>query len=82
MIKSIELTEAGANKFNSFFAASAKDGVSMQAVMFELLDVLTDRAGMSESFSYELGGQFTNSGRPEVLNLDAADVTVTEEDDA
>lgn len=81
MITNIELTESGTTKFNNFFSAVAKDGVSMQAVMFELLDVLTDRAGMGESFSYELASQFTNSGRPEILSLEASDVVVTEEAD-
>jgi len=81
MITNVELTESGINKFNSFFALTAKDGVDMQAVMFEMLGVLENRACMSESFSYELHHQFTVSGRPEVLHLDADDVFITEEAD-
>jgi hypothetical protein len=81
MITNIELTETGTTKFNIFFAAAAKEGVSMQAVMFELLDILADRASMGESLSYELGSQYTITGRPEILRLDASDVAVTEESD-
>lgn len=81
MITNIELTERGADKFNTFFAAHARDGVSMQAVMFEMLDVMQDRASMDESLSYELGRQYTSSGNPEVLTLDAEDVLLTTEDD-
>lgn len=79
MITNIELTETGAAKFNSFFAAAAKNGVSMQAVMFELLDILADRASNGESLSYELGSQYTSTGRPEILRLSDSDITVTKE---
>jgi len=81
MITNIELTQSGVGKFNTFFAANAKTGVSMQAVMFEVLDVLQERASMDESLSYELGRQYTISGNPEILTMDATDIAVTEEDD-
>jgi hypothetical protein len=80
MITNIELTQTGADKFNGFFAAHAKDGVSMQAVMFEVLDVLQERASMDESLVYELGRQYTISGNPELLTFGASDVEVTEGD--
>ena len=79
MITNIELTPSGAAKFNSFFADYARAGISMQAVMFEVLDILQERAIMGESLTYELGRQYTVSGNPELLMLTAADVTVTEE---
>lgn len=81
MITNIELTQSGVDKFNTFFAANAKDGTSVQAVMFEMLDVLQERAIMDESLSYELARQYTISGNPALLTLADADVTVTEEDD-
>ncbi len=81
MVTNIELTETGATKFNAFFTNNSKDGVHIQAVMFELLDILADRVSMGESLSYELGSQYTNTGRPEILRLDDQDVSVTEEAD-
>lgn len=81
MITNIELTQSGATKFNQFFADNAKSGVSMQAVMFELLDVIQERATMDETLVYELGSEYTLSGRPELLTLSKDDISVTEEDD-
>lgn len=81
MITSIELTQSGVDKFNTFFAAHAKTGVSMQAVTLEMLDIMQDRASMDESLSYELGRQYTLSGNPEILRLDDTDIRLTIEDD-
>jgi len=81
MITNIELTQSGVEKFNQFFADHAKTGVDMQAVMFELLDVMQERASMDESLVYELGGQYTRSGNPALLTLDIQDISVTEEED-
>ncbi len=81
MITNVELTEAGTAKFNAFFERCAKPGTNMQAVSFELLDKLLDRASVGDALHYELHRQHTNSGNPEVLSLDAADVEVTHEAD-
>lgn len=81
MVTSIELTQADTEAFNDFFSTNAKPGVNMQAVLFEVLDVLADRAGNAESLSYELRSQYTVSGRPELLYLSAEHVTVSEEAD-
>lgn len=81
MITNIELTDSGTEKFNKFFERVAKPGVKLQAVTFELLDILQDRASTGESLDYELGRQYTVTGNPEILNLEAADVSVTEEPD-
>ena len=81
MITNIELKPSGVEKFNRFFSAHAKEGVSMQAVMFEVLDVIQERASMDEALEYELGRQYTISGNPELLTLEPSDITVTEEAD-
>lgn len=81
MITNIELAPSGVEKFNRFFADYAKEGVSMQAVMFEVLDIMQDRVSMDESLVYELGKHFTSTGRPEILTLDSEDISVTEEPD-
>ena len=81
MISSINLTESGVAAFNSFFDRYARQGVSRQAVMFEVLDILTDRAACAETLVYELGARYTTSGRPEMLTLTGADIQVDEQDD-
>jgi hypothetical protein len=81
MITNIELTEAGTAKFNAFFERCAKPGTNMQAVSFELLDKLVDRVSIGDALHYELHRQHTNSGNPELLCLDQADIEVTEESD-
>ncbi len=81
MITNVELNESGTAKFNAFFERHAKPGTNMQAVCFELLDKLLDRAAMGEALHYELHRQHTNSGNPELLFLDASDIIVTEEAD-
>lgn len=75
-IQNISLTETGIEKFNCWFADVARDGVRMDAVMLDALNVIENRAGSGESFSYELHGQFTVSGRPELLILDPDDVEI------
>lgn len=81
MISTLELTESGTAKFNNFFASFAKDGVSIQAVLFEMLDVIQDRAANQESYIYELGHVYTKTGHPELLRLSADDIKITEEED-
>ncbi len=81
MIVNLELTESGSEKFNKFFHDSAKDDINIQAVLFEVLDVMQERAANKESFVYELGHLYTKTGRPEHLHLSPRDVKITEEDD-
>jgi hypothetical protein len=75
-VQNIELTESGVAKFNRFFADVAKNGVRMDAVILDVLNVLESRAENDESFVYELHSQHTVSGRPELLILDSEDVSV------
>lgn len=75
-VQNIELTESGVAKFNLFFFEMAKDAVKIDAVMLDVLNVLESRAQNDESYVYELHSQFTISGRPELLILDAEDVSV------
>ena len=81
MITNVELTDSGTAKFNAFFAAHAKPGTNMQAVSFDLLDKLLDRVSIGDALDYELHRQRTNSGNPEVLSLDAADIQLNEQPD-
>ncbi len=82
MIKNIELTDSGIEKFNKFFSDLAKDGVRIDAVMMEMLGIMEERARAGESMVYELGHQYTNTGNPELLRLDAEDFEIFEEPDA
>ena len=68
-------------KFNGWFADVAKPGTDLQAVLFEMLSILTERAVMGESLSYELHRQHTISGRPEIITIGPEDVEATEVDD-
>jgi len=81
MITNLELNEAGAAKWNAFFAAHAGEKVQLQAATFEMLDCMAERAGLGESFVYELGAQYTNTGRPQLFTLTTDDVEITEEVD-
>lgn len=81
MITTIDLTESGVKKFNGWFADVAKPGTDLQAVLFEMLSILTERAVMGESLSYELHRQHTISGRPEIITIGPEDVETTEVDD-
>ena len=77
----VQLTDSGAAAFNEWFDSVARPAVRREAVCFELLDQLADRVDMSESLVYELGQQYTTTGRPEHLHLSSTDVEVTAEDD-
>lgn len=81
MITSVQLTEAGAAKFNQWFAGAAKTGVRMEVVAMELCDIMADRLASGESLSYELGRQYTADGVPAHITLEAADLEVTQESD-
>lgn len=81
VITNVELTDAGTDKFNRWFAAVAAPGVDLQAVSLDLLNGLANSAALGEDYTYELGSQYTQTGRPEVLSLDRADVVVSAEVD-
>lgn len=81
MITSIELTDAGVERFNRWFRGVAKDGVRIDAVMLEMLDKLADGLGIGDAPIYELGPRYTNTGMPELLCLDTADFVVIEQPD-
>lgn len=81
MVTSIELTDGAISKWNAWFAATAKDGVKLQATTLEMLNVIEDRACSGESFVYELGQRYTLSGRPELFTLASDEVTITQEAD-
>lgn len=81
MITSVELTEASTEKFNIWFASVAKPAVQMQAVLFEMLDQLQELASTKQSLVYELGHQYTNTGRPELFRLELNEVEITQEND-
>jgi len=79
MITNIELKPSGVEKFNRFFAKHARDGLDMQVVALDVLNVLQERVSMDESLVYELGRFDTKNGNPEILTLDPDDVAVTED---
>lgn len=79
MIVNVELTEHGVAKFNQFFAQHAKEGLDMQATLFELMDVIQVRLCLKEDLVYELAGQYTANARPATLTLSAQDINVTHE---
>lgn len=81
MVTNVELTESGAAKWSAFFAAHAGERLRLEPTTFEMLDCMTERAGLGEALVYELGPQYTNTGRPELFRLTAADVSITEEAD-
>ncbi len=79
MITNIELNDAGLNKFNTWFFGIAKPNVRVEAVLFEMLNIMENRFNSGESRVYELGHIYTSTGRPELLRLDDADFVVTKE---
>lgn len=81
MITNIELTDSGAAKWNAFFAANAGEALKLQPTTFEMMDCMLEAAAMGESLTYELGAQYTNTGRPMLFSLDRADIELTEEAD-
>lgn len=76
MITSIEFTESGIAKFNAFMQSTAKPEVRTEAVMWEALDILADRASNGEAMTYELGRRYTLSGNPALFTITADDYMV------
>ena len=71
----IELTDSGVAAVNDFLAV-LKPTVSREAIMSEVLDVLADRAAGDETPVYEIGPQYTQSGRIESLALSLDDIVI------
>ncbi len=75
-IKKIELTALGSSKFNKWISVFGVSSLNLQAVAFEALNSFEDDLNAGETPHYELGQQFTKTGRPEVFNLESEDYTV------
>lgn len=82
MITNIYLTEEATTKFNAWFRRVAKPGVDLQAVCLEALDGFQDALSEGYDPGYELSGQLTISGRPEIIDLSAADFEIEYGDDS
>lgn len=81
MITNIELNDSGAAKWNAFFRDNASESLRLEPTTFEMLDCMLEAAAMGETLTYELGAQYTNTGRPMLFSLDRADIELTEEAD-
>ncbi len=75
-IQNISLTETCIEKFNRWFDDVAKKGVYKKAAIMEALEVLEEKAGNTESLVYELGQQYTNTGRSELFIFTPDDVEI------
>ena len=82
-IKQIALTSLGTSKFNKWLSAVGKPDLNLQAVSFEALSAFEDAINDNQTPTYELGQQFTTTGRPEVFTLESEDFTaeITHEED-
>jgi hypothetical protein len=69
----LTLTPAGRARFLSWLQDVGRSTLRPDAVESEMLQIMEDRAESGESLSYELGGQYTTSGRPELFYATAAD---------
>lgn len=78
----IQLTNLGQSKFNKWLSEVGKADLNLQVVAFEALDRLEDDVSSNQSPTYELGRQFTNTGRPELFAFESEDYTVESIDDA
>ena len=81
MITNVELTTEATERFNSWFADSAKAGVRIEVVVGEMLDVFADRLASDESLSYELAARYTKSGTPAIFHAERDDLIIAEQDD-
>lgn len=79
MITSVELTDSGVEKFNKFFNAFARENVKREPTLFAMLDKLVDRLAEGNRPFYELGQQYTNTRRPEILDFDNKDLVLHKE---
>lgn len=79
VITGIDVSDGGVARFNYWFMGVAKPGVSLHAVALEALNHFEDAASTGQDYTYELAGEFTASGRPEVFTLAREWVTVHHE---
>lgn len=81
MITNIELNDSGAAKWNAFFKDNASESLCLEPTTSEMLNCMLEAAALGETFTYELGSQYTNTGRPMLFTLERADIELTEEAD-
>lgn len=80
-IINFEINETGSEKLTQFILERGKEGLNLQACVLEALASFESDVSTGSAPTWELGGQFTQSGRPEVFSLTQGDCTVTEEND-
>jgi hypothetical protein len=78
----LTLNPAGRARFLSWLQDVGRSTLRPDAVESEMLQIMEDRAESGESLSYELGGQYTTSGRPELFYATAADFDQDDDDAA
>ena len=78
----LTLTPAGRARFLSWLQDIGRSTLRPDAVESEMLQIMEDRTEFGESLSYELGGQYTTSGRPELFYAAAADFDQDQDDDS
>ena len=69
----LALNQAGRARFAAWLQEVGKPGLKLNAIESDMLDVCTARAEAEESMSYELGSQYTTSGRPELFFANLTD---------
>ncbi len=72
----IELTNLGQSKFNKWLSEVGNPNLNLQAVAFEALDCLVNDLSDGQTPTYELGQQFTTTGRAEVFTFRAEDYEI------
>lgn len=77
LVADVSLTDNGTRKFSEWFANVSRKGVAADVVEGEVCRAMFDRVTAGESLVYELGAQFTNTGRPELLYLEKEDLDVS-----
>lgn len=69
----LALNPAGRARFAAWLQEIGKPGLKPDAIESDMLDVCLARAEAEESMSYELGSQYTTSGRPELFFANLTD---------
>lgn len=70
----IRFTPTAHARFQAWLADVARPAVRPAVVEAEALDIIRARAEAGETLSYELGQQYTTTGRPEVWTAVLADI--------
>lgn len=78
-IINFEINETGSEKLTQFILERGKEGLNLQACVLEALASFENDVATGSAPTWELGGHFTQSSRPEVFSLDSGDYTVTED---